>query len=77
MIDPDDTEPQPPGFRTPAIFANRFSIRVDGEISRIVFLDGIVGKFGAERAHITMKTSDLVSLGDAIADLKNKMKPPT
>lgn len=72
----DDTEPQPAGFGLPAVFANRFNVRIDGDMSRVVFGDALIGKHANHHTHLIMRTSDLEALGTLVAELIAKRKTP-
>jgi hypothetical protein len=70
----DDDDPQPAGFGLPGVYANRFSIRVDGEMTRIVFGDAIIGKHARMHTQIVLKTSDVEQLGATLVELVKKLK---
>jgi hypothetical protein len=69
-----EEDPQPAGFGLPATFANRFEVKIDGSVSRIVFGDALVGKHAAYHSHVVMKTEDLQALGEAIGEVLAKAK---
>lgn len=62
---PTDDEPQPPGFRTPGVFINRYDVRFTN-VARIIFQDALVGKHGAERTHVVMTIPDALALANLI-----------
>jgi hypothetical protein len=74
MGENENEDPQPAGFGMPALYANRFSIRIDGEIVRIVFGDAIIGKHAKMHTHIVLKTADLEQLGTSLVELAKKAK---
>lgn len=68
----DSDEPQPAGFKTPAVYVNRFAIRFFGPMARIVFSDAIVDKHGAERVHVAMSAADAKEIGEKLLELAGK-----
>jgi hypothetical protein len=63
-----------PGLDCRLRFSNRFEIKIDGTVARLVFGDALVGKHAAHHTRIIMKTEDLQALGEAVGQLLAKAK---
>lgn len=63
--EPED--PQPAGFKTPAVFSNRFIVRVDSDgLTRIVFGDALVRNHMAERSAVILTVDNALQLAELL-----------
>ncbi len=68
--------PRPAGFRIPAQWANRFSIRVQGGLVRVVFGDALVGAHASFHTHIAITADYAKALADSLQQMIAKASPP-